>query len=95
MSAFVLVRYDVTDERSFQRYRELAGPTHVPYGGTLVAKGTRTIHLEGGGDELNDLVILGFPTAADAKAWYNSEEYQTAKAARSGAAQMEISIIEG
>jgi len=87
MSTYVLVRYEVIDESAYQRYRELAGPTLVPLGGSLVVKGTETYHLEGG-DNLSNFVLLEFPSPDAAKAWYASDSYADAKNARSGAGAM-------
>lgn len=94
MTTYVIVRYRVTDEDSYDRYRELAGPTHAPFGGTLVAKGSQIEALEGG-DDLTGIVLLEFPDPDAARNWYRSGSYQAAKAARQGAGEMTLSIIEG
>lgn len=92
MSAYVLVRYDVQDADAFARYRELAGPTHGRFGGTLVAKGSRIAALEGD-DDLPNVVLLQFPDDGAAREWYSSAEYQSAKAARDGAGEMVLTLL--
>jgi uncharacterized protein (DUF1330 family) len=94
MKTYVLVRYAVTDEAAYQRYRELAGKTHVPHGGTLVAKGVETDQLEGSSG-LRNFVLLEFPTPAAVRDWYTSPDYLAAKEARDGAGEMTITLIEG
>ncbi len=93
MSTHVLVRYEIIDESAYQRYLELAGPTLAPHGGSLVAKGTETHHLEGG-DSLSNFALLEFPNPDAAKAWYASDRYAEARNARSGAGMMTLSIVE-
>ncbi|MCH7670263.1 MAG: DUF1330 domain-containing protein [Acidobacteria bacterium] len=93
MATYALVRYRITDEARFERYRELAGPTTTSHGGKLVAKGAETRQLEGG-DELTNFVLLKFPSAEAVDAWYDSDEYGAAKQARADAATMTISVME-
>jgi len=47
------------------------------------------------GDAADGVVLLEFPTMQDARAWYESPEYQAAIADRNKAAQYRAIIFEG
>jgi uncharacterized protein (DUF1330 family) len=47
------------------------------------------------GEAPDGTIVLEFPSVADAKAWYNSPEYQTALPYRMKAADYRAYIIEG
>ena len=47
------------------------------------------------GNEPDGIVILEFPTADDARAWYNSPEYQAASDHRKKAAKYSAVLVEG
>lgn len=91
MSTYVLIRYEVTNEEAYARYRALAGPSVKLHGGSLVTKGTQS-DLEGG-DHLDQTLLLAFPSAEAAGAWFRSPEYSATREARAGAGEMRISII--
>ena len=94
MSAYVVVDVDVTDPKAYDVYREKAGASVEQYGGRYVARGGKTTVLEGEWSP-SRLVVLEFADAAAAEAWYRSPEYQDARAARAGAATMNMVIVEG
>jgi uncharacterized protein (DUF1330 family) len=47
------------------------------------------------GDAPDGIVLLQFPTAANAKAWYNSPEYQAAIPHRKKGADYRVMIVQG
>lgn len=47
------------------------------------------------GDVPDGIVILEFPTADDARAWYNSPEYQAAMAHRKKGAHYSAVLVQG
>ena len=75
MSAYVIVDLVVTDPETYAEYRRLAPPTMVPFGGRYLARGGEVTLLEGD-FEPHRMVILEFPDADSARAWYASEAYQ-------------------
>lgn len=93
MTTHVAVRYNVTDEAAYRRYRELAGPSVLAYGGIFVTKGRVERHLEEMDDSTN-FALIEFPSIETAVTWYESDDYQRARQARKGAGKMAISIIE-
>ena len=58
-----------------------------------LARGGMTEKLEG--REPGRIVVLPFESMAAAKAFYDSPEYRAARAAREGAAIMNMLIVEG
>jgi len=75
MSAYVVVDLDVMDPEPYAEYRRLAPPTMKPFGGRYLARGGEVTVLEGPWTPRR-MVILEFPDADAARAWYASEAYQ-------------------
>jgi len=94
MSAYVVVQIAIEDPLAYEQYKVLAPPSIAAYGGRYVVRGGRSEVLEGGWQPPR-LVILEFPTPAQARAWWNSPEYAPAKALRQRCAQTEMLLIEG
>lgn len=94
MSAYVIADIDVTDAAQYEEYKRLVPATIAQYGGKYLTRGGATATLEGSWTPPR-VVILEFASVAQAKSWYASPEYAKAKAARAGAAQAKILIVEG
>ncbi len=94
MSAYVIAQVEVTDPDRFGEYAKLASIAAEKHGGRYLARGGETAALEGNWDPPR-LVMLEFPSLEQAKRWYDSPEYQQAKQARSGAANMKLIAVEG
>jgi uncharacterized protein (DUF1330 family) len=75
MSAYVVVDLDVRDPEPYAEYRRLAPSTMKPFGGRYLARGGETTVMEGAWAPKR-MVILEFPDADAARAWYASEAYQ-------------------
>ena len=74
MSAFVVVQGTVTDPDKMQEYGAAAGPIVAAHGGELMARGP--IEVLSGSSDHKISVVIRFPDAAKARAWYESAEYQ-------------------
>lgn len=94
MTAYIIARVEVTDQQRYKKYLELTPETIEKYEGRFVARGVETITLEGR-EEKRRVVILEFPSLEKARRWYNSDEYQTVRKVRAGAAKGELIAIEG
>ena len=94
MPAYVIVQGVVTDPDQFEHYKPAAGPTVTGAGGKYIVRGGTTVSLEGGAPP-ERTTILEFPTMEAAQAWYQSAEYQAARALRDGAADMRLYVIDG
>lgn len=94
MPAYVLVQVDVRDPVAYERYKELAPPSIAAHGGRYLARGGATETLEGSWRP-GRLVVLEFPDAGAARAWWHSPEYAEAKALRHRSASSEMLLLEG
>ena len=94
MPGYVIARVEVTDADKYREYAKATPPTIFKYEGKILARGGETITLEGS-PNTERVVILEFPTPEKAKAWYHSQEYQTVKKLREGAAKVLLFIIDG
>lgn len=92
--AYVLVDMQVTDPEQYRGYMALSGPAVEAAGGRYLARGGPTEVLEGE-RQPNRTVILEFDDAEAARAWYGSERYRQARAAREGAAIGSLILVEG
>jgi uncharacterized protein (DUF1330 family) len=94
MAAYVIVEIEVLDPSRYERYKQLAGPSVAAYGGKYIVRGGATSVLEGDWQPKR-IVVLEFPSAEQAKAWWNSEEYKEGKALRQSIAHTRMIIAEG
>lgn len=89
----IFLRHKILDEGEMETYANMvppsiAGRTLKP----LVRYGPMEL-LEG--ESVEGVVVVEFPTTEDARAWYNSPEYQTAAAHRKLGAEYTVLIVEG
>jgi uncharacterized protein (DUF1330 family) len=94
MPAYVVVQIAVEDPIAYERYKVLAPPSIAVYGGRYLIRGGHSEVLEGTWKPAR-LVVLEFPSVAQARAWWASREYAPAKALRQRCAQTEMLLIEG
>lgn len=95
MTAYVIVRADVTDLDKWKEYAAAAGPTSASYGGKYIARGGAVEGLENFEDEGKRVVILEFPDMESARNWYNSPEYTAARKIRESAGKAHFMIVDG
>jgi uncharacterized protein (DUF1330 family) len=94
MSAYVISEIEVLDEERYEVYKQLAPPLIAAYGGRYVARGGAVETLEGEWPAKR-IVILEFPSAAQAKAWWSSTEYARAKDLRQATTRTRMILVEG
>ena len=94
MSAYVIVNITIRDAAAYERYRQMATPTVAAYGGRYLVRGGASQCLEGSWNPRR-LVILEFPTVQAGRAWWESPEYEPAKALRQACADTEMLLVEG
>jgi uncharacterized protein (DUF1330 family) len=75
-------------------YKKLAPSAVALYGGKYVARGGAVETLEGNWTP-SRLVVLEFPTSAQAKQWLNSKEYSAARKLRHQTATTQMIVVEG
>ena len=94
MAGYVIADVEVTDPGLFAEYRALVAQTVELYGGRYLARGGETTLLEGDRAP-SRAVIIEFESAARAKQWYDSPEYEPVKRMRLDSADSNVAIVEG
>ena len=92
MTAYWIAHVEVTDAESYGRYAQLATTAIESHGGEFLARGTRTVWLEG--QERARNVIVKFPSVEAAESCYQSAAYQEALQHARHAANRDLCIIE-
>lgn len=90
----MIANIEVTDPERYPDYVRQAAPTVAKYGGRYLVRGGATTVKEGEAP-VHRVVILEFPSLAQALAWYDSDEYRPARTLRQAAARSQITFVEG
>ena len=94
MAAYLVALVDVTDPDAYQEYAKRAGAAAEKNGVKFLARGGRTVSLEGP-EPPGRVVITPFENMEAAQAYYDSADYQDAKTYREGAAKAQFFLVEG
>ncbi|HSH40596.1 MAG TPA: DUF1330 domain-containing protein [Arenicellales bacterium] len=94
MSAYIIAEVKVNDTELYEQYRTQVQPTLDKYGGRFLVRGGDIEALEGEWNPAR-LVVLEFPSADDARAWWASDEYAGPKALRQQAAATRMILAQG
>lgn len=91
--AYLLVQVDVTHEDRYAEYVKVAPDIVQKYGGRYLARGGRSLTLEGP-PARSRVVVIEFPSYEAAERFYRSPEYSEARRLREGAAAAQFVIVE-
>lgn len=94
MSAYWIARVAVHDGDRYREYVSRTPDIINHYGGRFIARGGRQEVLEGD-DRFSRTAVIEFPDLESALACYQSQEYQSARGFRKGAAEAEVWIVDG
>jgi uncharacterized protein (DUF1330 family) len=94
LAAYVVVQIDVRDPDTYAEYKELAPPSIAAHGGRYLVRGGKVDVLEGTWSP-GRFVVLEFPSADHARAWWGSAAYAPAKTLRQASAGTEMILVEG
>ena len=94
MSVYVVVDLEITDHEKFEAYKQLVPATIERFGGRYIVRGGKVETLEGTWRP-SRFVVLEFPSAEKAKAWYDCTEYARPKAMRHASARSNIILVDG
>ncbi|HZH23920.1 MAG TPA: DUF1330 domain-containing protein [Solirubrobacteraceae bacterium] len=95
MPAYVIAYAgDVRDAAVLQEYRRRNADAVIGHGGRFLARGGAVDVLEGPWP-WERCVIMEFPDAGAARAWYGSDEYAPLKAMRQAASSTQLILVEG
>jgi uncharacterized protein (DUF1330 family) len=90
---YVIARVTVTNPEAYAEYAKGATEAIKKYGGKPLVRGGAHEALEGEARPRN--VVIEFDSVEQARTYYNSPEYQAAKAKRDGACIAEFVLVEG
>jgi len=94
MPAYVIADLEVTDPTGFEEYRRRVLPTIEQFGGRYLVRGGAHEVVEGGWRPKR-VVVVEFPSMAQLRRWYDSEEYRGPKAIRLRTARTDVVVVEG
>ncbi|MEE2721982.1 MAG: DUF1330 domain-containing protein [Pseudomonadota bacterium] len=94
MPGYIITNAEVFDKDAYGEYGKLAPDAIKKYGGKFLTRGGAAEILEGNW-EPHRIVVVKFDSVEQAKAMYNSPEYQAAKEKRIGAADFNMIVVEG
>ncbi len=93
MAAYWIAHVTVTDPERYREYQALGPVAFARFGGRFLARGGEADVMEGPHQARH--VVIEFPDLAAARACYASAEYAAARAARAGAAEVALVIVDG
>lgn len=94
MSAYLIfIRERIRDEAGFAKYGEMAGASMAghPIEPLVVYGAIETLE----GPQADGAVVVRFPDAAAARAWYDSPAYVEAREQRFKSADYRVVLVEG
>jgi uncharacterized protein (DUF1330 family) len=94
MTAYVIGEIEVTDAAAYEDYRRQVLAVVTQYGGKFIVRGGKVDSKEGGWNPKR-IVVLEFPSMAQAQEWYGSPEYAPLIKLRQKAAKGRLIIVEG
>ena len=92
MPYYVVSSVDIFDADKHAAYSSDGTPAVARHRGRFVVKGGKPQALEGNWQP-DRMTIVEFPTAEDAKAFYESPEYQAARLKRLGACDFKLVLV--
>jgi uncharacterized protein (DUF1330 family) len=94
MAAYLIAEIDVYDAGGYEEYRRLAGATLTAFSGRFLVRGGDSETIEGDWSPRR-MVVIEFPSAERARAWWASPDYSVARTIRQRTATTRMIIAEG
>lgn len=94
MKGYVIGEIEITDPAVFQEYGRQVPATVAKFGGRYLVRGGTIEPVEGGWNPKR-LVVLEFPSLAQARQWYHSADYQPLIALRQKGSRGKLVLVEG
>ena len=94
MTAYLIVETDIHDPEQYELYKAASPGAVAAGGGRFVARGGEVAVLEGDWNP-GRLVVLEFEDLDAIRRFYDSPEYQAAKALREDAADLRMVAVQG
>jgi uncharacterized protein (DUF1330 family) len=94
-AGYVIVEMNVSDPERYKQYMAAAPATIAAMGGEYLVRGGKLDRLEGDWTP-HRVAVVRFPSVAQAKAWYEGEQYRAARSLRLGATEyFDAIVVEG
>lgn len=95
MAAYVIFSLvAIPDPAKRERYGELARPSVAQYGGRFLVRGVKPETAEGEW-RAEGFTVIEFDSLEAARRWWDSPEYQHARAVLDGGVQRNVVLVEG
>lgn len=94
MPAYLIAEVDVADTAAYEEYKKITPGAVAAYGGRFIVRGGTVDGKEGGWMPAR-LVVVEFPSMAQARKFYDSPEYAPALAIRLKAAKSRLVLADG
>lgn len=92
--AYFVIDVKITDPEGIKPYQAKVAETYAPFGGERVVAGALPEAQEGA-PPLVRIVILRFPSLAQAHAWHDSAAYQAILGHRLASSESQAYFVEG
>ena len=94
MAGYLIARVEITDPEKYKDYMAVTPGLIAKHGGRFIVRGGETVTLEGP-EETGRVVVIEFDSLEQAKAMYESADYQAAIGLRAGAASAQFVAVAG
>lgn len=91
---YVVVNVNVKNTERYPEYARRAAETVLKFGGRYLTRGAPP-EIKEGHPQFARFVIVEFPSLADARLWYDSDEYKPIRELRWEWADSEMFFVEG
>jgi uncharacterized protein (DUF1330 family) len=95
MPAYAIGRLQMRDPSWATEYGPKVAELVKKHGGRYVVRGGAMERLEGHGDLPSSIVVLEFPSMAQARAWYHDPAYAPMIKLRQSGSDLDFILIEG
>ena len=94
MSAYVIAEIEVVDPAAYEDYRKQVPAVVARFGGRFIVRGGKIDPREGGWTPKR-IVVVEFPSMAQAQKWYDSPDYAPLIKLRQKASKGKVILVEG
>jgi uncharacterized protein (DUF1330 family) len=94
MAGYLIANLHIYDPKAFAKYREQVTPLIARHGGRYLIRGGELRTLEGD-PGFERLVVLEFPSLAEAQRFYDSPEYEPVRQLRLASAKGTVVLVDG
>jgi uncharacterized protein (DUF1330 family) len=94
MAAYLIADVEILDPEGFAEYQRRGAATYERYGARYLVRGGPFEVLEGD-RRPRRLIVVEFPSAEQARAWYESPEHREIEPIRQQHARTNLILVEG